>query len=133
MIDMESALFTELASALRAAYPGVTVTGEYINAPPKFPYVSIVEADNYTDSRYADSGGTECCARLMYDVNIYSNKAGAKKAECRKLLNYIDAMLYEMNFVRISMNPVPNLEDATIYRLNARYEGVTDGERVYRR
>lgn len=133
MIDMEAALFTELATALRTAYPEVTVTGEYINAPSKFPFVSIVEADNYTDPRYLDSGDVEGRARLLYEVNVYSNRSGTKKAECRKLLGYIDAMLYQMNFVRTSMNPVPNLEDATIYRLNARYEGVTDGGTLYRK
>lgn len=133
MIDIEAALFTELATALRVAFPGVTVAGEYVNAPSKFPFISIVEADNYADERHLDSSGTEGRARLLYEVNVYSNKAGTKKAECRKLLNYIDAMLYQMNFTRISMNPVPNLEDATIYRLTARYEGVTDGETMYRK
>lgn len=133
MIDMEAALFTELAKALRTAFPGVTVAGEYVNAPSKFPFVSIEEADNYQDARYQDSAQTERFASVMYEVNVYSNKTGGKKAECRKLLNYIDAMLYEMNFTRISMNPVPNMEDGTIYRLNARYEAVTDGEMTYRK
>lgn len=133
MIDLEAALFTELATALRTAFPGITVRGEYENAPSKFPFVSVVEADNYMDTRYLDSGEKERLARIMYEVNVYSNKAGGKKAECRKILNYMDAMLYAMNFTRISMNPVPNLEDGTIYRLNARYEGVTDGNKFYRR
>lgn len=133
MVDIESAVFTEIATALRTAYPGVTVAGEYINAPSKLPFVSIVEADNYADSRYLDSGDSERLARLMYEVNVYSNREGTKKAECRKLLKYIDAMLYQLNFTRISMNPVPNLEDTSIYRLNARYEGVSDGETNYRK
>lgn len=133
MIDMESAIFTKLATALRTEYPDVTVVGEYLNAPPKFPFVSIVEADNYADTRYLDGGGEEKYARILYEVNVYSDKAGTKKSECRKLLKRIDAMLHGMNLVRISMNPVPNLEDATIYRLNARYEGVTDGETIYRK
>lgn len=131
MIDLEAELFTEIATALRTEFSGIVVTGEYTNAPAKFPYASIVEADNYIDSRYLDSGDEEKFARLMYEVNVYSNKEGTKKSECRKILNFIDKMMYKRNFTRISMNPVPNLEDAKIYRLNARYEGVTDGNMMF--
>lgn len=133
MVDIESQVFTKIATALRTEFSDIFVTGEYMNAPAKFPFVSIVEADNYLDSRYLDGRETEHYARLMYEVNVYSNREGTKKSECRKILNFIDQMMYGMNFTRISMNPVPNMEDAKIYRLNARYEGVSDGETTYRR
>lgn len=132
MVDIESRIFTKIATVLRAEFPGITVAGEYTNTPAKFPFASIVEADNYHDPRYLDSGDPRY-ARLMYEVNVYSNKTGEKKSECRKILGRIDEMMYGMNLVCISMNPVPNLEDATIYRLNARYEGVSDGETMYRK
>ena len=133
MVDIESAVFTSLASALRTAFPDICVTGEYMDAPAKFPYVSIVEADNYLDTRYLDTAERERYARLMYEVNVYSNKEGAKRSECRRVLDFIDRLMYGMNFTRISMNPVPNLENARIYRLNARYEAVSDGETVFRK
>lgn len=133
MIDIEAKIFTMIAEALRAAFPGVTVNGEYVNAPSKFPFVSVVEADNYLDTRHLDGADAEKYATVMYEVNVYSNKAAGKKAECRAIVDFIDRMLYGMNFTRISMNPVPNLEDATIYRLNARYEGVTDGKTMFRK
>lgn len=133
MVDIESQVFTKIATALRKEFTGIFVTGEYVNAPAKFPFVSIVEADNYTDSRFLDTADQERYARLMYEVNVYSNKEGTKKSECRKILNFIDKMMYSWNFTRISMTPVPNLEDAKIYRLNARYEGVSDGETMYRK
>lgn len=133
MVDIEATVFTKIATALRKEFTGIFVTGEYVNAPAKFPFVSIVEADNYTDSRFLDTADQERYARLMYEVNVYSNKEGTKKSECRKILNFIDQMLYGMDFTRISMNPVPNLEDAKIYRLNARYEVVSDGETTYRK
>lgn len=132
MIDMESAVFTALAAKVREKFPSATVSGEYVNAPAKFPFVSIVEADNSIDSRYFDGGG-EKFAKLLYEVNVYSNRAGTKKAECRQLLRLIDEEMVGMNFTRLSMSPVPNLEDGSIYRLNARYEGVADGTKIYRR
>lgn len=133
MVDIEGAVFTSLANALRAAFPDISVAGEYMDAPARFPFVSIVEADNYLDTRYLDTAERERCARLMYEVNVYSNKEGTKKSECRRLLGFIDELMYGMNFTRISMNPVPNLENARIYRLNARYEAVSDGETTYRK
>lgn len=44
----------------------------------------------------------------------------------------INEMMYSMNFTRIAMTPIPNLEDATIYRITARYRAETDGEYIYR-
>lgn len=69
----------------------------------------------------------------MFEVNIYSNKAGTKKTECKKIAAAIDKLLFSMNFVRMAMTPVPNLENATIYRIVARYRVATDGTNFYRR
>lgn len=45
MIDVESQIYTPIAEALRAQFPGILVSGEYVNAPTRFPYVSLVEQD----------------------------------------------------------------------------------------
>lgn len=59
MIDVESQIYTPIAEALRAQFPGILVSGEYVNAPTRFPYVSLVEQDNYTTEAHMDSGDTE--------------------------------------------------------------------------
>ena len=68
MIDVESQIYTPIAEALRAQFPGILVSGEYVNAPTRFPYVSLVEQDNYTTEAHMDSGDTERFATLMYSV-----------------------------------------------------------------
>ena len=128
MIDVESQIYTPIAEALRAQFPGILVSGEYVNAPTRFPYVSLVEQDNYTTEAHMDSVDT-----LMYEVNVYSDKAGGKKSVCRKIMRFVDDLMYAKNFRRISLSPVPNLENATIYRLVARYKSETDGTTLYRR
>ena len=70
MIDVESQIYTPIAEALRAQFPGILVSGEYVNAPTRFPYVSLVEQDNYTTEAHMDSGDTERFATLMYEVNV---------------------------------------------------------------
>lgn len=133
MIDIERQVYTPIAEALRKQFKGITVSGEYVNAPSKFPYVSIIEQDNYTTASHLDSGDEERFATVMYEVNVYSDKAGSKKTVCREIMGFIDKMLYARNFTRISLSPVPNLENGTIYRLNARYRAETDGKNIYRK
>ena len=133
MIDIESQIYTPIAEALRATFPGISVSGEYVPAPSRFPYVSIVEQDNYATEARVDSSEQERFATLMYEVNVYSNKSPGKKSVCRSVMNTIDKLMYGMNFRRISLSPVPNMENATIYRLVARYRAETDGTNLYRR
>ena len=132
MIDIENEVYTPIAQAVRAAYSGAFVTGEYVKAPSKFPHISIVEADNYTSASRRDSAATEKYGTVMYEINVYSNKTAGKKSEAKAIMNLIDAMMYARNFTRLSLTPVPNLEDATIYRLTARYRAETDGTNIYR-
>ena len=133
MIDVESQIYTPIAEALRAAFPGINVSGDYTLAPSSFPHVSIVEQDNYLSLAHADSGDTEKVATLMYQVDVYSNKGIGRKTEARSIMKIIDDLMYKKNFSRLSLNPVPNMEDTTIYRLTARYRAETDGTTLYRR
>ena len=77
--------------------------------------------------------GTKEMAQVMFEVNVYSNLQPGKKTECKKIMKVIDEVLFSMNFRRIVLTPVPNMEDATIYRLTARYRVATDGKNFYRR
>lgn len=133
MTDIEKLIYTPIAEALRKRFPGISVSGEYVNSPAKFPYVSIIEQDNYMSANRLDSSDREKFSTLMYEVNVYSDKAGSKKSACREIMGVIDEMLYKRNFTRISLSPVPNMENGTIYRLVARYRAETDGGTIYRR
>lgn len=133
MIDVESIIFTKIAGNLRTKFKGITVSGDDINAPAKFPYVSLVEQDNYSSADKMDSSIREKFATVMYEVNVYSNKSGLKKSEAREIMGEIDRMFIGMNFSRLAMNPVKNVENPTIYRLVARYRAETDGQTFYRK
>ena len=132
MNDIENQVYTPIAQEVRSRFSNAFVTGEYIKAPSKFPHISIVEVDNYTSYRHMDTAATEAYSTVMYEVNVYSNKTAGKKTECRQIMELIDSMMYARNFTRLSLTPVPNLEDATIYRITARYRAETDGTNIYR-
>ena len=134
MIDIENEVFNTVATVVRAEYPGIHVVGEYIKSPPKFPCVSLVEMDNQSYQRTEDSGSSENHASVMYEVNVYSNKTIGKKAECKAIATLIDEQMLALGFARTMLQPIPNVDDATIYRMVGRYSAVISKNKViYRR
>ena len=134
MIDIENEVFNTVASVVRAVYPGIYMVGEYVKTPPKFPCVSLVEMDNQSYQATEDSGSSENHASVMYEVNIYSNKSVGKKSECKAIAALIDERMLALGFARTMIQPIPNLDDATIYRMVGRYSAViSKNKSVYRR
>ena len=131
MIDCENEVYTRVVTVLREKFPGIDLTGDYTKAPSSFPHVSITQSDNAVIAERTT--GTKEMAQVMFEVNVYSNLQPGKKTECKKIMKVIDEVLFSMNFRRMVLTPVPNMEDATIYRLTARYRVATDGKNFYRR
>ena len=129
MIDIESEVFNKVATELREQVSGIFVSGEYIDAPNKFPAVTIVESSNTVVSRMRTTN-IENAARVMYEVNIYTNLVGYKKSQAKTILNIVDVVFSQMGFTRVFMNPIANLSDATIYRIVARYEAIVDNDLI---
>lgn len=133
MIDVENEVYTRIAEMLRVKFPGINTASEYVKSPPSFPHASIEQKDDYPITECEDSSNQENMVQVMFEVNVYSNKSSGKKTECKQIMNAINDLLTSMNFRRLAMTPVPNMEDATIYRITARYRVATDGKFFYRR
>lgn len=134
MIDIENQVFSRIAARLRETFKGVYVTGEYVKTPSSFPAVSLIEMDNVPLRRTQTSDSVENHVELMYELNVYSNKAAGKKTECKKIASVVDEEMAAMGFTRTMLNPIPNMDDATIYRILGRYKAVVSTENVlYRR
>ena len=133
MIDVENEIFAEVSKRIREKFPSAFVTGEYVKSPSSFPCISLIEADNSTFSQSRTVAGEEH-AMVMYEANVYSNKTKGKKAECKEIVAIIDETLAGLNFSRIMLEPVPNLDDATIYRMLGRYRAiVSKNNTIFRR
>ena len=134
MIDVENEIFNIIATALRERYPDVYIVGEYVKAPLQFPSVSIVEIANVAYEKTQSSASLENHADVTYEVNIYSNKTSGKKSECKDIASLIDNEFAALGFSRTMLQPIPNGDDATIYRMTGRYMGVVSKDKiVYRR
>ena len=134
MIDIEAEVFGIVSGKVRERFPKIYMTGEYVKVPPSFPCACLVEAENVVYRSTRDSGCIENHAEVLYEVNVYSNKVKQKKTECRAILACIDAEMEALGFTRTMMTPVPNEEDATVYRMVTRYKAVVSKEKmIYRR
>ena len=134
MIDIESTIFERLSTVLRANYSNISVYGEYVKTPASFPCVTIEEKDNYVLERTQSSEGIENHAVLMYEINVYSNKKTGKKSQCKDIFSLIDREMQDMGFTRTMLNSIPDMDDATIYRMVGRYKAVVSTNKtIYRR
>ena len=134
MINVENEIFDSLADSVREKYPDAYVVGEYVKSPSQFPCVSIIEMDNTAYDRTQSSDSLENHADLTYEVNIYSNKISGKKSECKDIASLIDNEFATLGFSRSMLQPIPNLDDATIYRMVGRYRAVVSTDKyVFRR
>ena len=134
MIDIENEVFDRVAKRVREQFPNIFMVGEYVKSPSSFPAVSLMEMDNSVRETTIDSGSNENHVNVMYEVNVYSNKIAGKKSECKAIIALIDTEMTTMGFVRVTLTPVPNEYDSTIYRMVGRYRAVVSTDhKIYRR
>lgn len=134
MIDIESSVFDRVVTRVREEFPEIYMVGEYVKSPSSFPAVSLVEMDNGVRTDTIDSGSNENHANVMYEVNVYSNKTTGKKSECKAIIKIIDEEMMAMGFARVTLTPIPNMNDSTIYRMVGRYRAsVSSDHKIYRR
>ena len=131
MIDIETKIYSPIATALKAEYPDIFVTGEPVPTPGKPLVVGIVQQDNYMSANKLDNSGRERFSTLMFQIDVYSNLQTGKKSKCKEVMNFIDEMMFKLNFTRLSLTPIPS-PDTGYYRYTARYRAETDGETMYR-
>ena len=133
MIDIENDVFNAVATSLRTSYAGIFVSGEKVAAPATYPFVSIVEADNYGYVRGEDSSLDEHFVNVMYEVEVITKKTSGKKSACKAIFSTLDSNFLNMGFRRVMRKPIP-MDDAMTYKLVGRYSAVVSADKtIYRR
>ena len=129
MIDIEFDIFDTVAKELRVEYPGINVLSDFPVTPAVFPVVTVIEADNRILERMR-TNNIENAVSVMYEIGVYSNKPSQKKTEAKAIANTVDRIFNDLGFTRTFRQQVPNLKDATIYRIVCRYSAVIDKDLV---
>ena len=130
MIDIENELFNHMSTLLHERYDPILVANEYALSPAIFPSVTIEEKNNTPLTRTQDSGSLENHVTLLYAINVYSNKKSGRKQECKMIFNTLDNEFQRLGFTRTLRESIPNLADATIYRLIGRYTAVVSKDKI---
>ena len=133
MIQKRNEVFTRVKEAVVAEFSSVNVSSEYIVSPKTLPHVSIEMSDCFTPKELETQSLTEQYSAMTFTVNVYSNKASGKMEECYGIMDVVDTAMRSMNARRLSLSPVPNLENASLGRLTARYQVLADQDTFYRR
>lgn len=134
MIDCQNEIFTRVATTVRSAHKGTTVTGEYTRSPSKFPTLTLDEIENVTVDSLVDSSDEEKYSGVTYRLQVFSNKTAGKKTEAREIFTTADKVMLGLGFRRITYTTTPEIYDSTIYSITATYEAIigVDGV-IYKR
>ncbi len=124
MIDIESKVFKTVKERMSPLKCAAT----YQETSKEFPLVTVEETDNAAYEKTQDSGSGENHARVLYEINVYSNLTPGKKSQAKEIMKRVDGIMAEIGFYRVFCKPMPNLADSTIYRITARYRAVVDKE-----
>ena len=136
MIDIESKIFTIVYNAVQAYNSSIYVTSEYAIAPPSFPAVYVEQIDSYDPPEFRISTHEELYAAVVFNVEVYSNKADGKKADAKSIFTVIDNALRGAGLRRTTSNYVDLTDNRNssvsnrnqaIIRLLGRYECLADG------
>jgi hypothetical protein len=124
---VENEIFTAIKTAVEGKCPNAYVVGEYQRSVPKFPCVSFMEVNQVPAANRETAANIETMVFVQYEINVYTNDAIGKKSNANEMAGIVDGVMqgnYKLR--RVLKQPIPNLEDATIYRLVMRYEGYID-------
>jgi hypothetical protein len=133
VIDKENEIFTRVKEQIVAQYHDAVVDSSYQSVPSGFPHVSLYQNDAFTPDNMLDSAYLPKYVSIGFTAQVYSNKTKGKKQECKKIMGIIADTMARMNFRMIMLTPVPNLNDSSIYRLSAQFEGMADADGFYGR
>lgn len=130
MIDYCNEIFSTVASGVRAAHSGATVSGEYTRKPSSFPAVTLDEIENVTVGALVDSSDVEKFVGVSYRLQVFSNLTNGKKAEARAIFATADKVMLGLGFRRTTYTTTPEIYDSTIYSVQATYEGIIGADGV---
>lgn len=126
MIDVEIAVFDAVYPAVSPLVPTGCFKSVYVPNPPKFPFATLMEIDNYTDRAMRTSSDREEYAIVTFEANVYA----MDRIGCRQVMDALDAAMIRLGFTRLSMGSIPNLADALVFRMTAKYRAEADGGNV---
>ena len=130
MIDYSNEIFNTVAKNLRSLYSGITVVGEYVEVPAKFPTVTVDEISNVPT--YLDSATINKYTKVTYRSQVFMNGNGKRK-KAREIFDSLDRKMMDLGLTMKTYTTTPAIYNSEVYCITATHEGVigADGT-IYR-
>lgn len=125
MIDVENLVFDTVFNAVHNVHTNLHVSKGFIEETATFPSIVVRETNNVPLARTNTDICAENYSTLTYQIEVYSDKAGEQRSECRDLLKLVDGIMQGMKFKRTYMSEPFNMK-RTIFRQYARYTVIVD-------
>lgn len=130
MIDVSNEIFNAVAKDLRSLYKGITVVGEYVETPAKFPTVTLDEISNVPV--HLDSATMNKYTKVIYRSQIFMNGTGKRK-KAREIMDSLDKKLMSIGLTMKTYTTTPAIYNSEVYCITATHEGVIGADgMIYR-
>ena len=110
MIDIENLVFDTVYNGVTTVHQNMNVCKGFIEESATFPCIVVREVNNVPVQTMNTDDCAENFTRVTYQIDIYSDKQGTQRSECRELLKLVDGIMQSMKFRRIHMNEPLNIK-----------------------
>lgn len=125
MIDIEAKIFNDIYNAVTAQYPSADFATHYVNQPSSFPHIQVWDESNTVNRNGMNLSGDECFSNIVFHLELFDNMLdGEGKENVDSILAIIDPVMRMNGFRRTYNAPVPNFDDASVYRRVVRYSKI---------
>lgn len=124
MVDFTNEIYTAVADAVDAEFPGIICTSGNVPGAERFPALLFKPIDSYADERSSESGDIEHRTTWLFEAQAYSNKSDR---QARAVVKCVDSLMTSWGWRRTTMAPVEDA-DPTIRRYVARWRGTVDAD-----
>lgn len=125
MIDVMTDIFNSVYDAITAEFPDADLADHYVNQPATFPHLQMWKESDTTPRSGVNLSGDECFSNLVIHFEGFDNILdGVGKENVEKMFSILDPVMRLMGYRRTYCAPVPNYNDASVYREIARYSKI---------
>lgn len=125
MKDETTNVFDAVYNAVIAVFPTADLSTHYVNQPASFPHVQLWDESNTTPRTGMNLSGDECFSNIVIHFEVFDNMLDGEGVEnVKKIFSLIDPVMRLQGYRRTYYAPVPNYDDASVYREIARYSKI---------
>ena len=125
MYQVITDIFDDVFNAVREQFPTADLATHYVNQPASFPHVQLWEESNTSPRSGMNLNNDECFSNVVVHFEIFDNYLnGVGVDNVKTIMGLIDPVMRRQGYRRTYYAPVPNFDDASVYREIARYSKI---------